>query len=112
MQRSKAVREFQNDPSMRIIMLSAEDSVSGLNFTQANYVVVFHPFSLGSNSLALDYEKQGIARAWRYGQQRPVNVVRFFTRGTMEESIALRRGFPNADSVKQYASIIEEVGSN
>jgi hypothetical protein len=65
--------------------LSVKDSVAGLNLTEASHVVIFHPFLVdgeGKHSedgafdsdikMALSFEKQGIARAWRSGQTKQV----------------------------------------
>ena len=43
--------------------------------------------------MALSFEKQGIARAWRSGQTKQVEVVRFLTRDSIEEELATQRGY-------------------
>lgn len=51
--------------------------------------------------LSLEQEKQGIARAWRAGQTKQVQVVcahvhfqvRFLTRDSIEEELAGKRGY-------------------
>ncbi len=80
--RSKAIREFQNSPDIRVIMLSAEDSVSGLNLVEATHIILLHPFYHGKNmeEEAIASEKQGIARAYRSGLTHPLKVVRLVTR--------------------------------
>ena len=73
-------------------MMSSEDSVSGINLTQATHVILLHPFWTGmSESDDLAYEKQGISRAYRFGLDHPLKVVRFAAKGTIEEEITLRR---------------------
>ena len=42
-------------------------------------------------SVDLAYEKQGISRAYRFGLNHPLKIVRFAVRGTVEEEITLRR---------------------
>jgi SNF2 family DNA or RNA helicase len=87
--RDTSIQEFKSG-NVPILILSSEDSVSGLNLTEATHVVIFHPFLIDSNGgklegdemdadtkMALSFEKQGIARAWRSGQQKQVEVVRF-----------------------------------
>ncbi|KAJ3358702.1 hypothetical protein GGF32_010042 [Allomyces javanicus] len=87
----RAVTLFRNDPDMKILFLSAEDSVSGLQLTEANHVVIVHPFLGASEAMARAYELQGIARAVRAGQEREVTITRFVTRGTIEEELTARR---------------------
>ncbi len=90
MTRTRAVKLFKTSDKMRLILLSSEDSVSGLNLTEATHVVIFHPFLMPTDERAMAYEKQGIARAWRSGQTKQVKVVRFLCRDTVEEKMALR----------------------
>ncbi|KAJ3347023.1 hypothetical protein GGF32_007142, partial [Allomyces javanicus] len=87
----RAVTLFRNDPDMKVLFLSAEDSVSGLQLTEANHVVIVHPFLGASEAMARAYEMQGCARAVRAGQEREVTITRFVTRGTIEEELTARR---------------------
>ena len=86
-----ALRAFKADPNVKVLLLSYEDSVSGLNLTEANHVVIVHPFVDASEANARAYERQGIARAVRAGQMREVHVVRFASRGTIEEELTNQR---------------------
>jgi SNF2 family DNA or RNA helicase len=86
--RDQSIRDFKTG-NVPILILSSEDSVSGLNLTEASHVVIFHPFLVDSKGehdkgdgdfdadtkMALSFEKQGIARAWRSGQLKQVEVV-------------------------------------
>ena len=73
-------------------MFSSEDSVSGINLTEATHVILLHPFFTDQGEEAdLAYEKQGISRAYRFGLNHPLKVVRFAVKGTIEEEITLRR---------------------
>jgi SNF2 family DNA or RNA helicase len=86
--RNQSIRDFKSG-GVPILILSSEDSVSGLNLTEASHVVIFHPFLIDSKGelnegdgefdadtkMALSFEKQGIARAWRSGQLKQVEVV-------------------------------------
>jgi SNF2 family DNA or RNA helicase len=73
-------------------MLSSEDSVSGINLTQATHVILLHPFwSDKGEDVDLAAEKQGISRAYRFGLNHPLKVVRFAVKDTVEEEITLRR---------------------
>lgn len=74
-------------------MLSSEDSVSGINLTQATHVILLFPFYTDQGEEAdLAYEKQRISRAYRFGLDHPLKVVRFTVRGTIEEEITKKRG--------------------
>lgn len=91
-QRQSAIKGFTESDDVRLIMLSSEDSVSGINLTQATHVILLHPFYTDQGEEAdLAYEKQGISRAYRFGLDHPLKVVRFAVRGTIEEEITMRR---------------------
>jgi SNF2 family DNA or RNA helicase len=91
-QRQAAISQFQESLQVRLIMLSSEDSVSGINLTQATHIIMLHPFWTDKGEdIDLAYEKQGISRAYRFGLQHPLKVVRFAVKGTIEEEITLRR---------------------
>lgn len=92
LRRQKAINEFKYSNSSRVIILSSEDSVSGMNLTEATHIIMMHPFWTDRGEEAdLAYEKQGISRAHRFGLKRPLKVVRFAVKGTIEEEITLRR---------------------
>ncbi|KAJ3347024.1 hypothetical protein GGF32_007143 [Allomyces javanicus] len=48
----RAVTLFRNDPEMKVKFLSPEDSVSGLQLTEANHVVIAHPFLGAAEAMA------------------------------------------------------------
>jgi SNF2 family DNA or RNA helicase len=87
-QRTQSVQAFKTG-NVPILILSSEDSASGLNLTEASHVVIFHPFLIdrekkimqdgtrcnADTKLSLEQEEQGIARAWRSGQVKQVQVV-------------------------------------
>jgi SNF2 family DNA or RNA helicase len=92
--RTKSVREFKYSEATRLILLSSEDSVSGLHLVEATHMVIFHPFLInGNDDLAVSYEKQGIARAWRGGLDHPVELIRFIVRDSIEEDLAKKRAY-------------------
>lgn len=91
-QRQNAITKFRDSKDIRLIMMSSEDSVSGINLTQATHVILLHPFWTDNGEATdLAYEKQGISRAYRFGLDHPLRIVRFAVRGTIEEEITLRR---------------------
>ncbi|KNE59193.1 hypothetical protein AMAG_03517 [Allomyces macrogynus ATCC 38327] len=89
--KQRAIARFRHEPETKVLFLSAEDSVSGLQLIEANHVVIVHPFLGASEAMARAYEMQGCARAIRAGQTREVTVTRFVTRGTVEEELTARR---------------------
>jgi SNF2 family DNA or RNA helicase len=81
---NKNINKFKKDDSIRVIMLSSETSNSGSNLTEANHIIfidVLHQDQVNVKAT----EAQAIGRAVRLGQKLPVKVVRFITRGTIEE---------------------------
>jgi non-specific serine/threonine protein kinase len=79
--REAQVNEFQTNPSVPLFFISLKAGSVGINLTQASFVLLLDPWW---NPFA---ENQAIARAHRIGQDKPVNVVRFITKDTIEEKI-------------------------
>ncbi|KAJ3198803.1 DNA helicase rad5 [Entophlyctis luteolus] len=67
--RPRKTAKSQQIEAVKVLMLSARDSVSGLNLTEEH---------------AVASEKQGVARLLRNGQTKTVKIVRFFVEGTIE----------------------------
>jgi SWI/SNF-related matrix-associated actin-dependent regulator 1 of chromatin subfamily A len=81
---NKNINKFKKDESIRVIMLSSETSNSGSNLTEANHII-FIDVLYNDLEHVKATEIQAIGRAVRLGQKLPVKVVRFITRGTIEE---------------------------
>ena len=64
-----------------MFLISLKAGGTGLNLTAADYVIHMDPWWNPA------VEDQATDRAHRIGQQRPVNVYRFITKGTIEERI-------------------------
>ncbi|KAJ3124400.1 DNA helicase rad5 [Nowakowskiella sp. JEL0407] len=79
------------DDLVKVLILSAADSVSGLNLTEASHCIILHPFYSEKEEYAMAAEEQGIARVLRHGQKKRVKIVRFVVRNTMEDEIHRRR---------------------
>lgn len=91
-QRQNAIKKFKESKDVRLIMMSSEDSVSGINLTEATHIILLHPFWTGKGEeIDLAYEKQGISRAYRSGLDHPLKVVRFAVRDSVEDEITKRR---------------------
>lgn len=80
-QRDEMVTTFQNDRSVRAMILSLKAGGTGLNLTAASQVI---HYDLWWNPAV---EQQATDRAYRIGQQRNVIVHRLITEHTFEEKI-------------------------
>ncbi|KAI2611803.1 SNF2 family N-terminal domain-containing protein [Hypoxylon sp. NC1633] len=80
-ERDDAVREFTNDPEIKIILVSLKSGNAGLNLTVASQVIIMDPFW---NPYV---ENQAIDRTHRIGQQREVTVHRILVPDTVEDRI-------------------------
>merc|ERR1712183_248250 len=92
-QRSKTVREWQEDETSQsfVLLLSLAQSASGTNLPAANHVVFLHPMLSPTAEQAAEYELQAIGRARRFGQRRDiVHVWRFVTADTIEQGMTER----------------------
>jgi SNF2 family DNA or RNA helicase len=79
--RQEEVERFQTDPDIPFFLISIKAGGVGLNLTAADYVFIIDPWWNPA------VEKQAISRAHRIGQEQPVFVYHFITRGTIEEKI-------------------------
>ncbi len=87
--RRAEIRAFKEDPECRLF-LCTESGGTGLNLQNASLVV---NVDLPWNPAKLE---QRIARAWRKGQPRPVQVINLIAEGTIEhgmlETLAMKQG--------------------
>lgn len=81
--REAAVDRFQNDPGVRVFLLSLKAGGTGLNLTAANYVYLVDPWWNPA------VEAQAIDRAYRIGQHQNVQAIRLICPGTVEEKMML-----------------------
>ena len=104
--RDKAIREFNANDSIKVIMLSSESAASGTNLTKASKVILLDPVS-GNYEHRRNTEWQAIGRAYRLGQKNSVEVVRFIVKDTVEEEIYIEN---KTEDSKQSTQIkIKEV---
>ncbi|KAF5291453.1 hypothetical protein FQR65_LT01764 [Abscondita terminalis] len=79
--RQELIDEFTNDPSIFVFLLSTRAGGLGINLTAADTVIIhdidFNPYN----------DKQAEDRCHRMGQQKPVNVYRLISQGTIEEGM-------------------------
>lgn len=80
-QRAEQINEFQNNPDIKVFLLSLRAGNSGINLTAADYVFLadpwWNPFTM----------RQAEDRAHRIGQERTVFSYKFITKDTIEEKI-------------------------
>ena len=79
--RQEVVAGFQESPDPAVFLLSLKAGGSGLNLTQASYVVLYDPWWNPA------VEAQAIDRTHRIGQTNPVIAYRLLARNTIEEKI-------------------------
>ncbi len=79
--RDGVIRQFRDDPSKHLILMSYGAGSVGLNLQFANYVFLFDRWWNPA------VEDQAINRAHRIGVDGPVNVTRFLMLDTIEERI-------------------------
>lgn len=84
-QKRKAVQMFKSG-STNILMLSSRHAASGLDLICANKIIFLEPI-YGSETYIESVQNQAIGRADRIGQSRPIEIIRFFIRDTIEEEI-------------------------
>ncbi|EGD76870.1 BTAF1 protein [Salpingoeca rosetta] len=79
--RAEVVAEFNDDPTVDVLLLTTSVGGLGLNLTGADTVIFLeHDWNPMKDLQAMD-------RAHRIGQGRTVNVYRLITRNTLEEKI-------------------------
>jgi superfamily II DNA or RNA helicase len=79
--RMEVVNAFQADPEPCVFLLSLRAAGTGLNLTNASYVVLYDPWWNPA------VEAQAIDRSHRIGQTQTVMAYRLITPGTVEEKI-------------------------
>lgn len=79
--RQSVVNDFQKDTGGSVFLLSLRAAGTGLNLTNASYVVLYDPWWNPA------VEAQAIDRSHRIGQTQTVNAYRLIAPGTVEEKI-------------------------
>ena len=79
--RKAPVEQFQNDPSLKLFLVSLKAGGLGLNLHAAEYVYLLDPWWNPA------VEAQAIDRAHRIGQTRQVFAYRLIARDTVEEKV-------------------------
>jgi SNF2 family DNA or RNA helicase len=104
--RETVVNNFQNNPAIRVFLISLKAGGTGLNLTEADYVYLVDPWWNPA------VENQAIDRSYRIGQQKAVMAVRLICPDTVEEKIiklqATKRALSN-DLLKSEASFFTSI---
>ena len=79
--RQEQVEKFQNDPDVRVFLISMKAGGVGLNLTKADYVFILDPWWNPA------VEAQAVDRAHRIGQRNKVFTYKFIGKNTIEEKI-------------------------
>lgn len=79
--RGQIVRQFQEDPQIRVFLGSLLAGGTGIDLTAANVVIHFDRWWNAAK------ENQATDRIHRIGQQKNVQVYKLVTKGTLEERI-------------------------
>ena len=79
--RQAAVENFNNNPGVKVFLVSLKAGGTGLNLTGADYVIHYDPWWNPA------VEDQATDRAYRIGQTKKVFVYRIITKNTVEEKI-------------------------
>lgn len=80
-ERIKLVDEFNQNPAVKIFLISLKAGGTGLNLTGADMVIHYDPW------WNLSTENQATDRAYRIGQKNNVQVYKLITKNTIEEKI-------------------------
>ncbi|HFE64161.1 MAG TPA: hypothetical protein ENK14_07080 [Caldithrix sp.] len=75
------IRNFQENPAVKIFLISLKTGGLGLNLTAADYVIHLDPWWNPA------VEQQASDRAHRIGQQNPVFVYKYILKNSVEEKI-------------------------
>ncbi|MEI7998612.1 MAG: SNF2-related protein, partial [Candidatus Omnitrophota bacterium] len=79
--RQEEVDRFNNDPTLKVFLLSLKVGGVGLNLTSADTVIIYEPWWNPA------VENQAIDRVHRIGQNNSVLAYRLITKGTIEEKM-------------------------
>jgi len=97
--RKNAIKNFQENVDANIICLSSEHCASGINLTAANKIIFIEPI-YGDKEYRKNIENQAIGRVDRLGQQRPIEIIRFIIKDSIEEEILNSNNSNNSNNSK------------
>jgi SNF2 family DNA or RNA helicase len=77
------IKKFKTDDSIRIVLLSSDRAVSGLNLTEATHIILLDTLNTTPEK-SKQIEEQAIGRSVRIGQEKNIMVKRFIMEDTIE----------------------------
>ena len=83
------INKFKSDHSIRVVLLSSDRAVSGLNLTEATHIILLDTLNTTPEK-ARQIEEQAIGRAVRIGQDKNVVIKRFIMESTIEHDYYLK----------------------
>lgn len=83
------IRKFKLDNNVKIVLLSSDKAVSGLNLTEANHIILLDTLN-NDRETSKVIEEQAIGRAVRIGQTQTVKVKRLIMKNTIEYDFYLQ----------------------
>ncbi|KAJ4843600.1 DNA repair protein rad5a [Turnera subulata] len=78
-QRERIIKQFSEDDSIQVLLMSLKAGGVGINLTAASNAFVMDPWWNPA------VEEQAVMRIHRIGQTKPVRIMRFIVKGTVEE---------------------------
>jgi SNF2 family DNA or RNA helicase len=81
---NRNINKFKTDDSYRVILLSSENANSGANLVICNHLIMIDVLYDNIEKVKA-MESQIIGRVVRLGQQKSTKILRFITKGTVEE---------------------------
>lgn len=92
--RPKLIKQFNDDPSVFVFLLTTRVGGLGLNLTSANRAIIYDPDWNPSTDI------QAKERMHRYGQKSNVEIYRLICKGTIEEKIYQKQIYKDCLSKK------------
>jgi len=80
--RKGVIKNFKEHNEPTVFLISLKTGGTGLNLTEASYVFLLDPWWNPA------VENQAVDRCYRMGQNKPVFVYRFITKGSIEEKVS------------------------
>lgn len=79
--------QFKKSETIKVLLMSIEQSASGINVPEANHVFFVHPiFGMNADQACITY-KQCVGRVHRVGQKKKVYAKLFYTQSSLEEEL-------------------------
>jgi hypothetical protein len=88
-----AIDRFRTEPSVRVMLLSSDATISGITLVEANHVVAVHPPFTEDKDTARECAllEQAVGRVRRATQTRPCHLWSLVTDDTLEEAMYTRQ---------------------